>query len=94
MGNTTDATLTAGDGIHHYVDFTLEYSLTPDEIAEFVSDLPEAKKMAIIMAILENAEGVIDVLREMGTDDRLQVFGEFCTFCGGDNPHCNCMRDD
>ncbi len=94
MGNTTDATVSVEDGIRHYVDFKIEYSLTPDEIAEFIRDLPEAKRMEIIMAILENPEGVIEVLQEMSTDDRLQVFGEFCKYCGGDNPHCNCMRDE
>ncbi len=90
MGNTTDATISAEDGIRHYVDFKVEYSLTPDEIAEFVNDLPDAKKMAILAAILENPEGVIKFLEDMGTDDRLQVLQEFCRGCGAKDPWCRC----
>lgn len=32
-------------------------------------------------------------LRKLTEEQRLEVFAEFCTYCGGDDPSCSCMRD-
>lgn len=33
-------------------------------------------------------------LRTLTPDQRLDVFYSFCVACGGDDPECNCWKDD
>ena len=35
----------------------------------------------------------VAVLEQLTPEQRMEVFGEFCTHCGGD-AGCYCMRDD
>lgn len=37
---------------------------------------------------------VVGRLRQMTPDQRLEVFSEFCTHCGGDEPRCSCSNDE
>lgn len=38
-------------------------------------------------------KAVADLLK-MSEEDRKQVFGEFCKWCGTEGVDCNCTRDD
>jgi len=33
-------------------------------------------------------------LKLLSDEERCDLFGEFCYFCGADDPACDCMRDD
>lgn len=36
----------------------------------------------------------IHELKGLDKEQRIQVFGEFCTFCGAHCKRCNCWRDE
>ena len=39
-------------------------------------------------------EQVIKLLDSMNSDERMDVFAEYCTFCGDKNPICQCWNDE
>lgn len=36
----------------------------------------------------------LEMLRSLDWEGRLHVFGEFCKYCGGDDPSCQCWNDE
>lgn len=94
MSNVKENELNVDEGVRGYLRVSQQMELTVDEVAELFNDLPIARRMELIMAMVQNAEGVIDILRLMGTDDRMQVLREFCRGCGADDPCCRCDCPD
>ena len=39
-------------------------------------------------------EQVIKLLDSMDADERMDVFAEYCTYCGDKNPKCQCWNDE
>lgn len=37
---------------------------------------------------------IVAALKALPEDLRMDVFGEFCTFCGRDDPRCQCWNDE
>ena len=37
---------------------------------------------------------IIRLLDCMSSDERMEVFGEYCKHCGDKNPHCQCWNDE
>lgn len=33
-------------------------------------------------------------LKVLSEDERVELFEEFCTYCGANDPKCDCMRDE
>jgi hypothetical protein len=51
-----------------------------------------------LVGVLEevgSAPGVVlAALRRLTSEQRLEAFAPFCTFCGDETSHCPCMKDD
>jgi hypothetical protein len=41
-----------------------------------------------------NIKRIVDDLKVLSDDDRLEVFSYFCKYCGCDNPACRCWDDE
>ncbi len=39
-------------------------------------------------------ERIIDLMREMTDEQRMQIMCEFCTHCGRNEPRCQCWNDE
>lgn len=39
-------------------------------------------------------EQVIKLLDSMNADERMDVFAEYCTYCGDKDPSCQCWNDE
>lgn len=39
-------------------------------------------------------EQVIKLLDSMDADERMDVFAEYCTYCGDKDPSCQCWNDE
>lgn len=37
---------------------------------------------------------LVDELKKLSEEDRLEVFSHFCRFCGSDDPRCQCWNDE
>jgi len=39
-------------------------------------------------------EELLEELHDLTEAERLELFSEFCTHCGTDNPNCQCWNDE
>jgi hypothetical protein len=39
-------------------------------------------------------EQAIDKLAQLTDEERVEVFAAFCTYCGSDDPDCQCWNDE
>lgn len=39
-------------------------------------------------------EHVVGLLLLLSDEDRMEVFGEFCVYCGTADPKCQCWNDE
>ena len=39
-------------------------------------------------------EHIVGLLLLLSDEERLEVFGEFCKFCGTSDPRCQCWNDE
>jgi len=46
------------------------------------------------LQLKEKKEKIIESIKYLENGERVDVFSSFCVMCGGDDPKCNCMRDD
>lgn len=37
---------------------------------------------------------IVEALKELSPETRLNIFSHFCTYCGDDNPRCRCWDDE
>lgn len=42
----------------------------------------------------EDVQAALDLLSAMSDRQRREVFGRFCKYCGGSDPHCYCTNDE
>jgi hypothetical protein len=36
----------------------------------------------------------LDAMKQLDDEDRLEIMGQFCKFCGSDNPNCQCWNEE
>lgn len=55
-----------------------------------------AKRDAEFTANLESraVQSIVDDLRRLPEERRMEAFRNFCTHCGSDNPRCQCWNDE
>lgn len=41
-----------------------------------------------------NISKVVELLKLLDPEDRMEIFGKFCKHCGGDDPNCQCWNDE
>ena len=46
------------------------------------------------MSPQENIDKIIEALKALSEDERLEVFSQFCHSCGDNNPSCKCWNDE
>ena len=59
---------------------------TREEIAELMKEHS--------MESAANIAAAVGILRDLTEDERMGVFHYFCTFCGDDDPRCQCWNDE
>lgn len=42
----------------------------------------------------DEIEKLIAQLSKLTEEERMEVFRNFCNFCGSDNPNCQCWNDE
>ena len=42
----------------------------------------------------EKIDKIIETLRQLTDDERLEIFDNFCRYCGCDDPKCQCWNDE
>jgi len=46
----------------------------------------------------EQYDNYMDAIKEMlsrlSDDERMEALGDYCKYCGGDDPACQCSNDD
>jgi len=72
-------------------DFRLEYGRLPT--------LEETWKAAKCTEALKPSHNtpskeIIRLLNSISEDSRMDIFAEFCTECGSNNPRCQCWNDE
>jgi uncharacterized protein YebE (UPF0316 family) len=64
----------------------------------YIPDLPEELKKlgyGVLPYVSGSAfEQVIKLLDSMNADERMDVFVEYCTYCGDKDPSCQCWNDE
>lgn len=62
-----------------FIDGKLKYRITPNGKWLFVTE----------------SHGIVaNLLALMTEEERLEVFALFCTYCGTDDPECQCWNDE
>jgi hypothetical protein len=46
------------------------------------------------LAAAKTNRTMVDQMRDLTPDQRMEVFGEFCKHCGWDDPKCQCWNDE
>ena len=36
----------------------------------------------------------VAILKSMTDEERMEIFSNFCKYCGSDNPKCQCWKDE
>lgn len=60
---------------------------------------PPALAPTTLMAAADQVQNkdqvtALEALRKLQPDQRLEIFADFCTHCGSDNPRCQCWNDE
>jgi hypothetical protein len=37
---------------------------------------------------------MVEILKSLNEEERMQVFNRFCKHCGSDDPNCQCWNDE
>jgi len=47
-----------------------------------------------VVHVVYSVPTLVKMLKDLSEEDRMQVFVNFCTKCGSDNPRCTCWNDE
>ena len=47
----------------------------------------------VIRNVSDSVDSIVAGLKALTDEQRMEIFGNFCTSCGCDDPHCQCWND-
>lgn len=50
----------------------------------------------VLQAAMDSAthQAIIEAIRQLSDEERLDAFAKFCRHCGSADPHCTCSKDE